>query len=145
MMQLQEHGPFPPPAAMKEYESILPGTFARIVAMAEKAQQDQVDTVKFAQESQRRDTRRVHWMAGGVSLMAMIGAAFCAWIRQPVVAGLFLGVPVFAIAKAFIDSLKAPNANEQAQLQRQMQQQQLEQIQQAMQQAQQANAPKAPG
>ncbi len=78
MMQMQAHGPFPSPAAIKEYEAILPGTFARIVAMAEKAQSDQADMVRFAQHAQKRDTARVHYMALAISLAAIGGAVFCA-------------------------------------------------------------------
>jgi uncharacterized membrane protein len=134
MMQLQAHGPFPPPAAIREYEAILPGTFERIVRMAEKAQQDQTDTVRSGQQALRQDTRRVHWMAAAISVAAMVGAGFCASIHETWVACAFLGVPVFAVAKAFIDSLKAPNANQQAQLLQQVQQQQAEQQRQILQQ-----------
>jgi uncharacterized membrane protein len=134
VMQMQAHGPFPPPAAIKEYELILPGTFDRIFKMAEKAQIDQVDTVRFAQQAQRQDTARVHWMALIISLAAVAGAVFCAWLHETVVATACLGVPVFAVAKAFIDSLRAPTAAQQAQLQQQAQQQQAEQMQKMLQQ-----------
>jgi uncharacterized membrane protein len=134
MAQMQAHGPFPSPVAIKEYEAILPGTFERILKMAEAAQSDQTETVKFAQRGQRRDTARVHWLAAGMSIAAMIGAGFCAWIHEPWVAGCFLGVPVFAVARALIESLKAPSADQIIQQQQKAQQQQLEQVQQLMQQ-----------
>jgi uncharacterized membrane protein len=132
MMQMQPHGMFPPPAALKEYEAILPGTFERIMRMAEKAQQDQTDTVVSAQQALQRDTARVHWLAAGISLAAMVGAAYCASIHETIVAGCFLGVPVFAVIKAFIDSLKAPSAKDLAEQQRRALQQQVEQMQQIM-------------
>lgn len=138
MVQVQTHGPFPSPAAIKEYELILPGTFERIVKMAEKAQSDQADTVRFAQQVQSKDTSRVHWMALIISLAAIAGAVICASLHETIVATACLGVPVFAVAKAFIDSLKAPNAAQQAQLQQQAQQQaqqqQAEQMQKILQQ-----------
>jgi len=137
LMQMQAHGPFPPPAAIKEYEAILPGTFETIVAMAQKAQNDHSDTVRSAQQAQQRDVRRVHWMALAISLAGIAGAVYCASLHETVVATACLGVPVFAVAKAFIDSLKAPNAAQQAQLQQQAQQQQLEQTKQLLQQMQQ--------
>ncbi|GEM_PF-6792806 len=134
VMQMQAHGPFPPPAAIKEYELILPGTFDRIFKMAEKAQSDQADTVRFVQHAQRQDTARVHWMALAISLAAIAGAVFCASLHETIVATACLGVPVFAVAKAFIDSLRAPTAAQQAQLQQQAQQQQAEQMQKMLQQ-----------
>lgn len=132
MMQMT-HGPFPPPAAIKEYEVIMPGTFERIMRMAEKAQNDQGELVRSGQDAQRQDTARVHWMALTISLAAIVGAIICAWLHETVVATACLGVPVFAVAKSFIDSLKAPNAVQQAQLQQLAQQQQTEQIQKALQ------------
>jgi uncharacterized membrane protein len=126
-LQLQGHGPFPPAAAVKEYEAILPGFLERILTMAEKAQNDQSETVRFAQQAQRRDTARVHWLAFGISTMAVAGAGYCVWVHAQVAATVaFLGVPLLSVAKAFIDSLRAPQL---AQLQQQAQQQQLQQMQ----------------
>lgn len=134
MMQMQAQGPFPPPATLREYEAILPGSVDRVFKLAEKAQNDQAETVRFAQQSQRGDTARVHYMALAVSIAAIGGAVFCAWVHETKIGLACLSVPVFAVAKAFIDSLRAPNAAQQAQLQRQAQQQQAEQLQQIVQQ-----------
>lgn len=119
MAQMQAYGPFPPPALIKEYEVILPGSFERIMKMAEKAQNDQADTVKSAQQAQGRDSKRVHWMALAISLASVVGAVVCAWLHQTVIGTACLGVPVLAVAQSLIASLTAPKRAQQAQAQQQ--------------------------
>lgn len=108
VQQMQSwQGPFPPPEAIKQYELVLPGTFDRMLKMAEEAQQAQVATTFRAQEFARLDTRRGHWLGFAATVVAMLGAILCAYLRQPWVAGLFLSVPVMSVAKALIESKRA--------------------------------------
>ena len=51
-------GPYPPPEAIERYEKILPGTFNRILTMAENLQQAQIDQSRNAIHFARQDTRR---------------------------------------------------------------------------------------
>lgn len=84
----------------------MPGTFNRLLTMAEEAQRAQIQTVTRAQEFARRDTRRGQMLGFVVTLCAMGGAIWCALLHEPVVAGIFLGVPVMAVAKALIESTR---------------------------------------
>lgn len=51
-------GPIPPPRAMKEYETILPGAADRIISMAEKQQMHRMELEKQAITSQSKVTSR---------------------------------------------------------------------------------------
>ena len=56
----------------------------------------------------KQDSRGGTWLGFLVSVVAMACALYCVSVTQAVVAGIFLGVPVLGIAKALIDSAKAP-------------------------------------
>jgi uncharacterized membrane protein len=115
--QLQaQHPLFPPPEAIKAYEAILPGAFDRIIKMAEKAQSDQTETVRDVNLATRQDVRRGQWLGAAVSFAALVGAAYCVYAGQATVACFFIGVPVMAVAKALVDSARAPKPNPPAQL-----------------------------
>lgn len=89
--------PYPPPDAMRVYEDLLPGAMERIIAMAEKGQQAQID------DSVRsfRLSRSGQWLGAATTALALGLAAFLAK-EAPVIAGLMLGVPVLAVARALI-------------------------------------------
>ena len=100
--------PVPSPEAVAAYERILPGTFNRILQMAERAQEGQIATIQRLQEFQRRDTKRGHILGFIGLIVGMAGAAYCVALHQPYVAVAFLSVPVMAVAKALVDSAKKP-------------------------------------
>jgi uncharacterized membrane protein len=99
-------GQFPPPAAVREYNEILPDAFERMMRMAETAQQAQIDTVRDAQQLAGNDTKRGQWLGFAASLCAMGGALVCVFKGQPWVAGVFLSVPVMAVVRALIESAR---------------------------------------
>ena len=103
-------GPFPHPTDMRAYEDILPGTFERMLKMAEEAQRAQIDTVRRAQEFTRGDIARGHYLGFIGMLAAMGGALWCASHGQRVIAGLFLGLPVMTVIKILVDSIRAAKA-----------------------------------
>jgi uncharacterized membrane protein len=99
-------GQFPPPEAMGNYEKILPGSFDRIISMAERLQAAQIEETRRAQEFMRDDTRRGHWLGFSAIVLAFIGAGFSMELQYPWVAGTFLSVSVMGVAKALIDSAR---------------------------------------
>jgi uncharacterized membrane protein len=101
------NAPYPPPEAVKQYEEVLPGAFDRIIRMAELAQTAQIDATKRALDYAQRDTKRGHWLGFFATVLAMGFSFGCAWIGQPWVAAVFLGVPVMAVGKALIESATA--------------------------------------
>jgi uncharacterized membrane protein len=107
VQQISWQGPFPPPEAIKGYEQVLPGSFDRIMTMAEEAQRAQIETVREAQKLTSRDTARGAWLGFVVTLTAIGAAIWCASMKQPWVASLFLAVPVMAVAKALVQAKRA--------------------------------------
>ena len=102
-------GQYPPPDAVQQYEKVLPGAFNRMVAMAEQLQAAQISETKRAQEFTQADARRGHWLGFAALVLGMLGAIACLAIGNPWVAAAFLSVPVMGVAKALIDSARAPS------------------------------------
>jgi uncharacterized membrane protein len=96
-------GQLPPPDAMEHYEKVLPGSFDRILKMAERQQIGQIDNINLAQSYASRDVRRGHYLGFSLSALAMLAAAWFVHEHQPYIAALCLGVPVLSVARAFID------------------------------------------
>ncbi len=108
-LQLQQQHPlFPPPDAIQAYEKVLPGAFDRIIKMAEKAQRDQAESVVSANESVQKDVMRGQLLGASISIVAMAFAMWCVFLHEAVVAAIFVSVPVMGVAKALIDSARAP-------------------------------------
>jgi uncharacterized membrane protein len=105
-------GDFPPPEAIERYESVLPGAFDRILAMAER-QQAARDTLQLsALTAAASDARRGHWLGAGVAALGMALGVACAWRGQPWLGGLMVAVPVMSVAKALIDSARGSERRE---------------------------------
>ncbi len=100
-------GQYPPPEAVERYERVSPGAFDRMIRMAEQLQAAQIENLRRAQEYLQTDTRRGHWLGWSVAILAMGGALGCLALGYPWVASLFLGIPVMAVAKALIESVKS--------------------------------------
>jgi len=87
-------------------ERLSPGAAGRILVMAEKAQQAQITATSMAQQYQRDDTRRGHWLGASLTTLAIIvGAAVGIW-GSPIVAVAILGVTVFTAISRFVDSVR---------------------------------------
>jgi uncharacterized membrane protein len=100
-------GPYPPPEAVERYEKVLPGSFDRMIKMAEQLQAAQIEETRRALEYAQADSRRGHWLGWWVAIFAMVGAVACLQFNYPWVAAVFLSVPVMAIAKAFVEATKS--------------------------------------
>jgi uncharacterized membrane protein len=112
-------GQFPPPEAMERYEKILPGSFDRMIKMAEKLQDAQITQTTNAQNYTRIDARRGHWLGFSTTVLALLGAIGCgitgaAWgaLGLYALAALMVGVPVMAVAKALVESVRSPSPSD---------------------------------
>ena len=107
-VQVVRQGQFPPPDEIERYEAVMPGTFDRIMSMAEKQQDAAIAAANRGMELQARDVRRGHWLGAGTTIGAMIAAGVVVAIHGPaVVAVALVGVPVMSVAKALVDSVTA--------------------------------------
>ena len=100
-------GPYPSPDAVERFEAILPGAFDRILTMAEKAQDSQLETNENAQLFLQRDVMRSHYLGAAISALALVCATGCALTGHPTVSVALVGIPVMAVARAFVNS-RAP-------------------------------------
>lgn len=82
------------------------GSFNRIMKMAERQQKAAIEAAAEVRGFQKKDIARGHWLGFGVTVAAILGAAICAYMRQPWVAGALVGVPVLSVAKALVESVK---------------------------------------
>jgi uncharacterized membrane protein len=96
---------FPPQDAIERYEAIVPGTFARILAMSEQLQTARIESAR-RQEMAHRDVRRGHLLAGSVLILAMLAASVTAYLGHDWVAAAFLALPVMSVANSFVDGAR---------------------------------------
>lgn len=99
-------GPMPPPALLRHYEEILPGAAERILAMAERQLDHQIDWERTAIRAQ---SRNAFWglSYGFIIGIALIGGAiFCATTGHEQVALALVGASALGLVPAFINAWK---------------------------------------
>lgn len=95
-------GPYPSPDAVERFEAILPGAFNRILTMAETAQDAEIRASSNAQKYLQSDVRRSNYLGAGISVLAVLCSTACALTDHTVAAVALVGIPVMAVARAFI-------------------------------------------
>jgi uncharacterized membrane protein len=96
--------PFPPPQAVLKYEEALPGSWDRMLTMAEEAQSADIRNVEHTGEYVSRGFERGQ-VFGFIAMLVAMGAALCCVkLNEPWVAAAFLSVPVMAAARSFVGS-----------------------------------------
>ena len=98
-------GQFPPPDAIERYVALQPDSFDRILRMAETQQAATIDLNRLAIKHQARDIGRGHYLGVLVTLAAIGSAIYTALHGQPLVAAVFLSVPVMTVCKSLVDSV----------------------------------------
>jgi uncharacterized membrane protein len=105
-------GQYPPPEAIEHYEKVLPGSFNRMITMAEQLQEAQIAEAKRANEYTKNDSRRGHWLGFMTAITAMGCALVSLYFGYPWVSSIFISVPVMGVAKALVDSAKQSSPSE---------------------------------
>ncbi|WP_420415077.1 DUF2335 domain-containing protein [Roseibium sp.] len=101
---LREHfsGPLPHPRHFREYDEIAPGSAERIIRMAEKAQDHNINMEAKVVDAQIDDQKR-GMNYGLLALLVVLGlGGLFAFLGNNVAAGLFLGTSVLGVVGAFI-------------------------------------------
>lgn len=101
---------FPPPRAVVEYEQVLPGSWDRMLKMAEEAQAAEILSVKDKGKYVERQFRRGQLLGIFALLVAMGCALYCVKLKQPWVAAAFLSMTVMAAARSFFESIAGRSA-----------------------------------
>ena len=103
-------GQYPPPEAIEHYERVLPGSFDRMIGMAERLQAAQIDESRRAHDYTHSDNRRGHWLGFFTAVFAMVCALGALALNYPWVSGVFISVPVMGVARALIESVRKPSS-----------------------------------
>jgi uncharacterized membrane protein len=95
-------GPVPPPAVLKQYNDLVPGSAARILDQAEKQTAHRIELEKLVTTS---DIWRANWgLAAGftVAMTAIVGGIALAFFGHEVSGGAIAGVAGAGLVSAFI-------------------------------------------
>ena len=96
-------GPLPPPAALERFNQIIPNGADRIVTMAEKEQAHRLEYEKTGLEATVCESRRGQVLGAIISVVAVCGAIFTAYIGAHwAVSVALVGVPVLGIVRAIV-------------------------------------------
>jgi uncharacterized membrane protein len=96
-------GPLPPPAALEQFERVIPGGAERILRMAEQEQAHRIGQENKGLAAEIDDSRRGQWLGGIVAFSAITGAAINSVFGGPWQASVALvGVPILGAVQAFI-------------------------------------------
>jgi len=96
-------GPLPPPAALEQFNQIIPNGADRIMRMVEQEQAHRIAHETNCLNASIRDTRRGHWLGGAISLAAISGSAFTAYIgAHAAVSVALVSVPIATIINAIL-------------------------------------------
>lgn len=106
----QWSGPLPPPAALEQFNQIIPNGAERIIRMVEQEQAHRIQYDDSALKATIRDTQRGHWIGGIISLAAIGGSIFTAYIHaHPAVSVALVSVPIGTIITAIVRSKSKPD------------------------------------
>lgn len=89
-------GPLPPPALLRQYEEILPGTAERIVSMAEKEQGHRHLQDSQALKAATSSDSQVNWLSFAIAIAYLAAAVFVALNASSTVAGILGGTGLVA-------------------------------------------------
>jgi len=99
-------GQYPPPDAIERYEKVLPGSFNRMIAMAEQLQSAQITESGRVVQYTAAAAKRGHYLGAGTMVVAMACALAALHLGNGWVAGAFLTLPVMGVAKSLVDSAR---------------------------------------
>lgn len=115
-------GPLPPPAVLESYEKAMPGAMERIVAMAEaEAGHRRMLDVRILDE-QHESRKEVNAIAREgqrfaffIAIFSFACASLCAYMKQSVVAALFVGTTLVGLVQAFMQARHGTRADDPGQ------------------------------
>ncbi|MCK5644321.1 MAG: DUF2335 domain-containing protein [Gammaproteobacteria bacterium] len=99
-------GPLPHPQHLQAYDNIAPGTALRIVTMAEKQQNHNIDTESKLVKSDISDRRLGMVFGAGLFLLLILAAYYSGKNENDYLATLFLGAAVLNVIGIFVNGRK---------------------------------------
>lgn len=99
----QWQGPLPPPAALAQFDQIVPGGAERIFKMVEQEQAHRIDHEKTELVASIRDFRAGQIMGFVLGMACLAGAVYTAVIgAHPTVSVALVSLPIMAAIKTFL-------------------------------------------
>jgi uncharacterized membrane protein len=96
-------GPLPPPAALDQFNQIIPNGAERIMRMVEQEQAHRIEHESNSLKAAIRDTKRGHWLGALISLAALGASLYAAYIgAHPTVSIALVGVPIATTINAIL-------------------------------------------
>ncbi len=106
-------GPLPPPALVGEYEQILPGSFDRILKMAEENAKHRIDIDRHEIEIEKtmipeslEIQKSGQAKAFYIYILGIIAVSFCAYINQTTIGSILAGTTLISLVPNFIAGIK---------------------------------------
>jgi uncharacterized membrane protein len=102
-------GPLPQSSEFGAYEQVLPGAADRIMSMAEKALDAQVEIDKTLAEGDTKSVRRGQWQSTGIVTFSLAGALVAVLVKAPWEAVAVFGAPgIFEFGSSLIRAIREP-------------------------------------
>ena len=97
-MAAQWSGPLPPPAALEQFDAIIPNGADRIMGMVEREQAHRIEHESKVLSAQTSDFARSHWLGALIALCCIAGAIYTATIGAHwSVSVAMVGLPITAL------------------------------------------------
>ncbi len=110
-------GPLPPPIIVEKYEEILPGSFDRILKMAEENAKHRIQLDQHEIELEKKMVPKSLEIqksgqnkAYSISIFGILAVILCAYLDQPAVAISLAGITLISLVPNFIAGIKKNNA-----------------------------------
>jgi uncharacterized membrane protein len=100
----QWQGPLPPPAALQQFDHIVPNGAERIFAMVEQEQAHRLKYEADRLSAATSDYRRGSWMGFVLGILCVAGAIYTAYIgAHPTVSIALVSLPIMAAVRGFLN------------------------------------------
>jgi uncharacterized membrane protein len=100
-------GPLPPPSDLQGYEFVVPGSAERILGMAEKALDSQIEVDTTLAQGDVRSVRRGQWQSTAVVTGSVACALVTALFKAPwEVSVAFLAAPLFEFGTSLVRAIR---------------------------------------
>lgn len=97
----QWSGPLPPPAALQQFNDIIPNGAERIMSMVEQEQMHRMAYESARLQGEISGSRRGHVIGGAITIIAILVAAGAGYIGvNPIICVAIVGLPIASILKS---------------------------------------------
>lgn len=98
ILSQQWSGPLPPPAALAQFNELIPNGAERIFAMVQNEQTSRLAIETSMLSASIKDTRRGHFIGGFIAVLAIAASVYTAYIGAHwAVSVALVGLPIAAI------------------------------------------------